>query len=311
MALTRAAVAQLYTPIYDEFMLQTWEEETQIHPKIFQTIEDSSRQYLFNGLSGLGIWVNATEGSGGGYEDPVLGYAKIYTQTKIWKKFQVSYEAVDQDEYALLEKEDDAKQMGQGARARVEQDTAAILYNGFSVACPDGQFLFSTAHPKNSQETNITYSNLLAGAFSHDNLELAERQIAANYFGPKGIPIVPTKNPIICYAPALKGPVERVLDARALERPGITVGYQRDINRFAGSYEPIEWRFLGAAMGGSDTAWYIIYKELDLLKIIWSAKPHFTAWVDEDNEWYKFKGRMLYDTGAADWRCAFASTGLN
>ena len=307
MALTRAQVAQLYTPIYDEFMLQQWDEESMIHPKVFQTIEDSSRQYLWDGLSGLGEWIPATEGSGGGYEDPVLGYPKTFTQVKYWKKFQVSYEAVDQDEYALLEKEDDAKQMGRGARAKVERDTAGIFSNGFSTACPDGQYLFSASHPKNREETGTTYSNLLGGAFSHDNLELAEKQIAANLFDPKGLPIEPTKNPIILFAPALRGAVHRVLDARALERPGTQ---NRDINRFAGSYDPIEWRFLAAALGGSDTAWFIIYKELDMLKIIWSAKPHFTSWVDEDNEFYKFKGRMLYDTGAVDWRCGFASTGL-
>jgi hypothetical protein len=307
MALTRAAVAQLYTPIYDEFMLQTWDEESQTHPKIFQTIEDSSRQYLWDGLSGLGVWVAAPEGGGGGYEDPVLGYPKTFTQAKFWKKFQVSYEAVDQDEYALLDKEDDAQQMGRGARAKVEIDTATILFNGFAVACPDGQFLFSHIHPQNPQATTTLYDNLLAGPFSHDNLELAETQIARNFFDPKGIPIEVTKNPIIAYPPALRGVVHRVLDARALERPGTP---NRDINRFAVSYEPIEWRYLMASMGGSDTAWYIIFKELNLLKIIWSAKPHFTGWVDEDNEFYKFKGRMLYDTGAVDWRCAFASTGL-
>lgn len=305
--LTRAQVAALYTPIYDEFMLQTWDEETQIHPKIFQSIDDSSRQYLFNGLSGLGIWVDATETSGGGYEDPVLGYAKTFTQGKIWKKFSVSYEAVDQDEYALLEKEDDAKMMGEGARARTEIDTSAVLYNGFSVACPDGQYLFSTSHPKNSQETGTTYSNLLSGPFSHDNLELAEKQIADNFFGPKGIPIVATKNPLLVYAPSNRGAVERVLNTRALERPGTP---NRDINRFAGTYDPIEWRYLCKQLGGSDTAWYIIYQGLNLLKIVWSAKPHFTGWVDEDDELYKFKGRMLYDTGACDWRCGFASTGL-
>jgi len=37
--MTRAEVAQLYTPIYDEFMLQEYGEETQVHPQIFQTIE--------------------------------------------------------------------------------------------------------------------------------------------------------------------------------------------------------------------------------------------------------------------------------
>jgi hypothetical protein len=303
----RDTVAQLYTPIYDEFMLSTFGEETQVHPQIYQTIEDSTKEYIVDGLSGLGRWVAATEGSGGGYEDPVLDYSKTLTQAKFWKKFQVSFEAVDQDEYALLKKEEDAKAIGRGARDKVEYDTAQKLATGFSTAGPDGQYVFDTDHPKNREETGVTYDNLLSGAFSFDNLELAETQIAANYFDLKGIPIVIPDNALVVYPPALRGNVQRVLDERAKEQPGTAL---RNTNRFAGTYKAVEWRYLSLTLGGSNTAWYIIFPGLGFLKIVWSAKPHFTAWVDEDNEYYKFKGRMLYDCGVCNWRLGFASTGL-
>lgn len=307
MALTRNDVAQLYTPIYDEFMLETYAEETQKHQHIFQSIDDSTKTYDFHGLSGLGEWVDADEMASGGFEDPVLVYRKTFTQTKKWKKFETSFESVDQDEYALLEKEDDARQMGRGSRARVERDTATILHGGFATAGPDAEFLYSNAHPKNRSETGTVFDNLLSGPFSHDNLELAEKQISDNYFDSKGIPIEFSDRPCLMYPDALKGPVKRVLEERAIERPGTE---NRDINIYAGDYIPINWRWLGAKLGGSDTAWYIIYKELNFLKIIWSARPHFTAWIDEDAEAYKFKGRMLYDVGACSWRHGFASTGI-
>ncbi len=149
----------------------------------------------------------------------------------------------------------------------------------------------------------------MSGPFSHDNLELAETQIAANFFDMKGIPIECIEDPLLLYAPALRGAVKRVLDDRALERPGTT---NRDINRFAGTYTPIEWRYLsaGGIFGGSNTAWYIIFKVLGFMKVIWSQKPHFTSWVDEEVDAYKFKGRMLYAVGYDDWRMGFASTGL-
>ncbi len=303
----RDTVAQLYTPIYDEFMLSTFGEETQVHPQIFKSIDDSTKEYKVDGLSGLGRWVAASEGAGGGYEDPVLDYAKTYTQAKFWKKFQVSFEAVDQDEYALLKKEEDAKAIGRGARDKVEYDTAQILATGFSTAGPDGQYFFDTDHQRNREETGITYDNLLTGGFSHDNLELAETQIAANYFDLKGIPIVIPEDALIVYPPAIRGAVQRVLDERAKEQPGTAL---RNINRFAGTYKAVEWRYLSSALGGSNTAWYIIFPGLGFLKIIWSAKPHFTAWVDEDNEYYKFKGRMLYDCGGDNWRFGFGSTGI-
>lgn len=309
MATSRATVAELYTPIYDHFMLSTFNEESQVSSQVYEVIEDSTKNYIVNDISGLGIWESSNELASGNYEDPVLGYSKTYTQGKFVKKFQCSFESVDQDEYALLKKEGDAKQMGNGGRARVEVDSAQVLINAFSVAGPDGQFGFDTDHPKNREETTTTYSNLLAGAFSHDALEAAETQIAANFFDPKGIPIEQIEDPIIIYPPALRGIVKRVLSERAEERPGTT---NRDINRFAGRYQPIEWRYLaaGGIFGGSNTAWYIIFKQLGFMKLIWSQKPHFTSWIDEENDSYKFKGRMLYSVGYDNWRMGFASTGL-
>jgi hypothetical protein len=304
--MTRAEVAQLYTPIYDEFMLQDYGEETQVHPQLFDVVEDHTYQYKVDGLSGLGEWVSATEDSSGGFDVPVLGYPKTFTQAKFWKKFYASFESVDQDEYALLKKEGDARSMGRGGRSKVERDTAGVIINGFTTACPDGQFLFSASHPKNSDETGTLYDNLLAGPFSHDNLEAAEKLISANLKDPMGIPIPVPEKAILFYAPALRGVVDRVLNARALERPGTV---NRDINRFAGKYDPIEWRYLASDMGGSDTIWGILYPTLKMLKIVWSAKPSFSSWIDEDLERYFFKGRMLYDTGATDWRSIFASTG--
>lgn len=306
---SRQNVAELYTPIYDHFMLSTFQEESMISGELFQSIDDSTKKYIVDDISGLGVWEASNELDSGNYEDPVLGYPKTYTQGKFIKKFQASFESVDQDEYALLKKEGEALAMGRGGRARVELDCAQTLISAFTTAGPDGQYGFDIDHPKNPQETGTVYSNLLSGAFSHDALELAETQIAANFFDPKGLPIEQIEDPILLYPPALRGAVRRVLDDRALERPGTT---NRDINRFAGRYKPVEWRYLaaGGIFGGSNTAWMIIFQELGFLKIIWSQRPHFTSWIDEEVDAYKFKGRMLYAQGYDNWRFGFGSTGV-
>lgn len=308
MATLRSNVAQLYTPIYDKFMLGTYAEETQKHPQVFDVVMDTTQNYLYDDISGLGQWVSASEGASGGYDDPVLGYPKTFTPAKVWKKFKVSFESVDQDEYALIKKIGQAEEMGRGARSKIEKDTANFLTAGFTTAsCPDGQFLWDTDHPKNREETGTTYDNLLTGAFSHDALESAETQITNNFNDLTGIPIEPTEDPILLYAPGLRGAVKRVLSERALEQPETTM---RNINRFAGRYRPIEWRYLAAQYGGSDTAWFIIYPELKMLTVVMNSKPHYTSWVDEDNEYYNFKGRFLYDYGNCNWRTGFASTGV-
>lgn len=304
---TKAVLDTLYTPIYDKMLLQTFAEADQINPLIYDSIDDKTSEYKFNGISGLGEWVDGDEGADGGYEDPVKGYSKTLTQAKKIKAISISFEAVLHDEYALLGKLKDAEALGRGARMRVEKDTASNLYNGFTTACPDGQYLFSDSHPKNREESGTTYDNLLSGAFSHDALENAETQIANNFFDPKGIPIETAEDPVLLYPPALRGNVKRVLADRALEQPDTTA---RNINRFAGRYKPIEWKYLASIHGGSDTAWYIIFVELKLMAIVWSQRPHYFSWIDYKHEFYNFKGRMIYDDGIFDWRCGLGSTGV-
>lgn len=306
MASNRALLAQLYTPIYDEFMLAKYDEQSMVCTQVFKELSDKTKEYKVDDLSTLGRWDDVSEGSGDGYEDPVLGYAKTYTQGKKLKKFKVSFEAVDQDEYALAKKVGEAEAMGQGARDKIEYDTSRHFINGFATAGPDGQYLFDTDHPKNSEETGVTYSNLLSGAFSHDNLEAAETQIAANMISPAGIPIRPSSGATLLHPIALRGAVKRVLDDRAKEQPDTTV---RNINRFAGEYKPVEWWYLGTAAGGSNTAWYITFPTLGFAKMIWNQKPAYNSWIDEENEFYVFKGRMLYASGVDNWRFAFGSTG--
>lgn len=310
MATTRAGVAELYTPIYDEFMMEGYAETSQISPQIFKQINDSTKEWKWDSISGLGEWVDASEGAGGGYEDPTLGYPKTLTQAKFWKKFQVSFEAVDQDEYALLKKQDSAKAMGRGGRMKVERDHAATLYDGFSTTGADSQYLYDTDHPSNRDATSTYRDNLLTGPLSHDNMELAEDQIADNFFDLAGVPCEPEGSPCVLVPPALKGRVARLFDERADILPATASQEQDAINRFAGMYESKVWKYLSAKLGGSDTGWHIVYPAMDMLVCVWNAKPHFTSWIDEDNEYYKYKGRMLYAQGAVDWRFGFASTGL-
>jgi hypothetical protein len=298
---------QLFTPIYDEFMLSEFGEEKMIMPQIFDVIEDKTYEWKWDSISGLGEWGDANEGEDGNYVDPVLGYAKTLTPAKKRQRLQISFEAVDRDEYALLSKEGEAKMMGRGANFAVEKSGAAKLYGGFTTAIADGQYLFDTDHDKNSEETGINYDNLLAGPLTHDNLELAEKQLAANMIAPDGIPIPMYGKPLIVFPSALKGKAARLFSDRADLAPGTP---NNDINRFAGAYTQVEWRLLGSAFGGSDTAWYIVFPWMKMLKFVWQVKPHFVSWVENATESYVFSGRMIYDCGALDWRGCAGSTGL-
>ena len=308
--MTRAELLKLFTPIYDEFMMMAFAEETQQHPKCADVIDDPTMEWKFDAISGLGEWGVSTEDSDEGLDHFVLGYEGSVTQVKYRKYFYVTFAVNDQIEYAdLKSKITRAEALGRGGRARVERLVAAKLYNGFTVAGADTKVTFATDHPKNPEETGTTYDNLLEGPFSHDNLELAEAQIADNYYDLDGIPIADETTPLLLYAPAIRGVVQRVLSERADKRPGID-NRPQEVNIYAGKYIPVEWKFLGAKMGGSDTAWYIIFPGMKMLKLIWAARPKFASWIENLHHRYYFDGWMWCVAEITDWRLGFASTGL-
>ena len=307
--MTRSELLDLFTPIYDEFAMMKFNEPPQAHLVAFDEIEDPTKDYITNSISGLGEWEAVDEDSDTGLDHFIIGYEKTNTQQKYRKYFYVSFEFNDQMEYAALKKKIvNAQALGSGGKTAVLKATAALLYNGFSIAsCPDGNYLWDTDHDRNPEETGTHDDNLLTGPFSHDNLELAEKQIADHYRDMDGDPITPAETPILLHAPALKGVVQRVLADRAGLRPGTE---HNDINIYAGKYTPVESVYLGAAFGGSDTAWYIIYPSMKMLKLVYAQKPQFASWIDNLKQRYYFDGWEHFVAVNLDWRCGFASTGL-
>lgn len=306
--MTKAELLDLFTPIYDEFAKMKFGEIPTVHPQVFDVIEDPTSVWRYEQISGMGEWEEVDEDSDDGLDHYIVGYEGTASLAKHRKYFYVSFEVNNQMEYAKLKtKMVQAEQLGAGARAKVERKTADILNDGFDTTGADSQFLWDTDHPKNPEETGTTYDNLLTDPFSHDALEAAEAQIAANYYDLDGLPIPRTGKALLVYPPALNGPVMRVLSERAGERPSTTM---RDINVYKNSYTPIEWDWLGAAVGGSDTAWFIIFPHMKMLKMIWGGKPQYTSWIDNLRHRYYFDGYMWFSTTETNWRCGFASTGL-
>lgn len=306
--MTRNELLDMFTPIYDQFAQLKFGEPGKEHLPVFDEINDPTMQYITNYISGLGSWKAVDEDTDTGLDHFIIGYEKTFTQQKYRTYFYVTFEVTEEMEITSLKKKiASAEALGNGGKTAVLKTTAAALYNGFSVTGADGYYTFYNSHPKNPEETAVVYDNLLSGAFSHDALEAAEKQIADNHFDMDGDPITLNEKPILLYAPAIKGTVGRVLNERAGLRPGTD---HNDINLYSGAYIPIESKYLSAKMGGSDTAWYIIYPGTKMLQLVWAQKPQFASWIDHFKHRYYFDGWEHFLVAISDWRFGFASTGL-
>lgn len=309
--LIRNNAVDLYTAAFDEVLLANFNERVQIMPKVFKVKTDKTKEVKTSSMSGTGIWTEYYEGQGAPEEDMVQMYDETFTHLKYGKKFSVSHEALEDDEYAVVKKMDTAAQMGMGGNARVETIASNIFNNAFTTNGADGTTLCSDSHPKNPDEATTYLDNKSTNTLTHDNLEAMEIQISTNLQNPKGLQITIPRRAMLLVPVALNGTAQRIVNERADYVP---VEFTHSIDIYAGegrgsliSYTVVPWEYLT-----STTAWFVVFNAFGGLRWYWREKANFKGWNDEDNEKIWFRGRMRSAAGwtGDGWRDVFGSTGV-
>lgn len=309
----RGSVPDAYSRLFDDVVARVEPTVDKAFEELVSIFDDNSKVVDVSEVSGSGMWTKTEEGGATDQDELIQGYNTSYEHEKFGKKVSLSLEAVEDDEHAVVNMLTDAKRMIRGGYAKMNQDVADVLTNGFTTAGSDGQFQFSTAHPLNASSAN-TLDNLLSGALSHDNLELAEKQISDNYYGEDGLPIAEMGTRMLIVPPALRGVLMRIMDSRG--RPDTN---DNDNNRFNNrsekynislNYRPFEFKYLQSAQGGSDTQWFIRMPDQDMFRFYYRKRPYYDKWMEYDPEVMYFKGSCRYSLGFNNWREYFGSTGV-
>jgi hypothetical protein len=253
---------------------------------------------------------------------PVQGYDKTYTPLKYAKRIGISLEARQDDPKGIFKSlENQVRKHAKAAQHTAETAAAAIFINAASsTSCPDGQYLADTQHPKNPDESSTVYDNYITDALADaSDIEVMFKKIADNGFDMAGHPLDASRW-ILLVPPALKG---KALGAvKQLYYPSgnvyaaptpITTG------ELMGNITVLDWAYIGAAMGGSDTAWYFVQDPTEVgsehsLRFYWRIRPTYMIdglepSVDQKNgDWYvPFLTR--FTCGCHDWRHVWMSSG--
>lgn len=206
-----------------------------------------------------------------------------------------------------------------GALARAfathKEKLAADLFQilGFGTApvagSPDGQPLFSTAHPISVSQSDVTASNrpstyvdLSHTAYNAMWANLAQQPAANNY-------------DLISNRPRLLvvNPTQRVVANQIVKGDWERGTSDRNINIAKGDCEVLVWPYFrktGAASAtGSYNAWFVI-GQTHFLK--WFNRTGFNLKTDYDIDvlGYKFVAFMRYVCGWTDWRGTYGSAGV-
>lgn len=137
---------QSMLPAIDEVVMTKYSRFPDEFSEVFR-METSSRSIeQTTEVTGFGQFAVVSENDNTRYDAPLPGFNKTYIHGQYSLGFKVSKIAMDDDKFGVVKKL--ATELGRSAKETKEVAAAAVFNSGFlSSTGPDGQPLFSTAHP--------------------------------------------------------------------------------------------------------------------------------------------------------------------
>lgn len=288
---------------------QTEANVSSVRNQVFN-VESSDRAYeKVSSASGLSRLVLKGEGDAIKYEDPTAGYPVTYSHLTRGLGSSITYELFEDDQYGVMR--DRPRQLALAKERTLEQFAADIFNFGFTAGgggtatftAGDAVALFSASHPRTDGGT--VQSNYTTADLAEDSLETAIVTMRATV-DDKG-QLMMIRPDTLLVAPALEKEARILLNSQGRVGTG-----NNDINPYQGALKVVVWDYLGAAAGGSDTAWFLI--DSSAARLTWFNRsdrgvegPEY----DFDTKTAKWSVVVRNSVGFTDWRGVYGSTGTN
>lgn len=304
MTLTRSGFPDIFfstsLPLLNTVVMNKFNQKIDIIPEIFN-METSGREIeQFTQLSGFGSAPQKSENADATSDDIYQGYDKTLTHLTYSLLYRISKEMVDDDRYGLMQK--CSKALGRSVYNTRQITSAAIFNNGFTAgayAGPDGQALFSSAHP--SYAGGSSQSNILSSASDLDDTSLQQALIDFEGTTDARDQLIDIKASKLLVPLALQFQANRLLESPL--RPGTANNDKNSITMKGLEY--IVWPYLT-----DPDAWFLLSETDDHSLVFIEREP---VNVSDD---YDFKAdavlqkiRNRYSVGFYDWPGVFATPG--
>lgn len=274
--------------------------------KQFFAILNSSRASEQD-LTGVGLedWKVTQEAKASQFSSTLQGFTRNYVHNEWTSGLKITKKMWDDDQYNLINRM--PGQLAETAARTIEKEAAKIFINAFSTTYAtgaDGAALVSSAHTREDGGTNL--SNTATGPLNYDNLETAKVDMMQELDG---------RGQLIQLNP------DTLLVPPALEREALTLvgssgkpsSADNDINVYDGKFKVVVWPRIGAAAGGSDTAWFLLDSNRITdgggLNVFMRINPFVERETETETHINKWIGYMRFSVGFTDWRGVYGSTG--
>lgn len=308
-----ASVRPQWPDLLDPSFRKIYGDEVKNVPQMVESIfnVDSSSKNIEkdSSASGLSKMVQKTESGPTAFEDENQGYDVTYTHVTWGLGTSVSQEMWEDDQYNVMRKK--PKNLA-GAKVRTKEQIGADVFNyGFtagggglsSFTAGDAVALFASNHPRTDSGT--AQSNTTTADLAEDSLETALVTMRSTV-DDKGqlMSVMPN---ILLVPPALEKEALILLDST-----GRTGTANNDVNPYKGKLKLLVWDYLGAAAGGSDTAWFVLDSTIHQLNWFNRSDRGLEGpdW-DFVNKVARWTINCRWSAGFSGWRGVYGSKGDN
>lgn len=284
---------------------------------IFEKVMSDGLIYRTEGVVGLGYLELFDEGDSVKEDRSYPAYKTEYVMKQSGKVVSISQMLANTRSSELEAKLSEVKQNMVAANRTLNKWAWQVLVDGFSTSDSNSNFptarlsdavsLYSTAHPSLVPGVS-NRSNRLANdpVLSESNLYTAVKTVREQLNG-RGLPIAYEGKFVLVVPPALEKTAVEITQSQL--RSGTA---NNDVNYFVGGMiDVVTSVYLGAANGGSDTAWYVIAKDAMNMpfKYVSLIDPKIEQEVDFDTKSIRVSVDMACAFGYSNFEYTAASDG--
>ena len=310
--MTTATLNKLAKGVDAKFLDVFVENEAQyVSPlkSLFRVRSSDKRREHTKLIGGAGKLKKKDEGDSVTRSDLKLSYETEYVHDTYANGVTVTMENIQDRDYS--DKLDEFAHLSRSARYSMDEAMSQVLNGGFATTTTvngyklsllnDGVPLFSTVHPL---QTGATASNAssTSAPLSASALEAGRKAIMET---------VADDGTFLGFSGKLALVVPPNLRKTAVEITKSELEAESSnnaVNVFRGEIDVYECTFLGAAAGGSDTAWFLIGNDSKLV-FVERLAPSFDMVIDGNTKDRSYDAVARWSVGHSDWRYTYGSKG--
>ena len=278
--------------------------------KAVANVETTNREFFDDlDMTGLGTLAEVPEGSVIPQQEPLQAYKTRYNVKDYAAIVPVTHKMMRGDLYGVNTIQRYFKKLGRAANRTIDKNFFSMFNNGFTTtktSYGDAKPLFSTSHPRKDGGTAQSNASATGVTLTYSNVEVATNALREILDHKGQVVDIGEGKLTLLVPPALEKEAVVITESELVPSSA-----DNDLNFhfYKGNINVIVCKWISAAAGGSDTAWYVLANADHMLNLFIRENFETEAWEDKDTRTMKVRGSLAHAFGWSGWFGTWASKG--